>query len=124
LSARNFETNETIPGLSTTIEVREEADGRGQLFVLFNVGSDLRSVEEFVKIFDTLFGCWHKRISFPQTHKTGQRRSEAAARTGTYVVCLDCGREFAYDWERMRVVAEHDKGRFAQARVEMEAKAS
>lgn len=24
--------------------------------------------------------------------------------TGTYVVCLDCGKEFAYDWKEMRVL--------------------
>ena len=24
-------------------------------------------------------------------------------RSGTYVVCLDCGKEFAYDWKDMRV---------------------
>jgi hypothetical protein len=24
--------------------------------------------------------------------------------SGIYVVCLDCGRHFAYDWSRMRVV--------------------
>lgn len=24
-------------------------------------------------------------------------------RSGTYVVCLDCGKEFAYDWNAMRV---------------------
>jgi predicted transcriptional regulator len=23
---------------------------------------------------------------------------------GTYVVCLDCGKEFGYDWREMRVV--------------------
>ena len=22
---------------------------------------------------------------------------------GTYVVCVDCGKQFAYDWERMRI---------------------
>lgn len=75
-------------------------------------------------IFDTLFGCWHKNISFPQTHKRGQRRSDAAATSGTYVVCLDCGREFAYDWERMCIVSQHKNDRFAQAQVEIEAKAS
>jgi hypothetical protein len=26
-----------------------------------------------------------------------------AARHSTYVVCLDCGKEFDYDWEGMRV---------------------
>ena len=27
-----------------------------------------------------------------------------AAITGTYFVCLKCGKEFAYDWENMRVI--------------------
>ncbi|HYG99232.1 MAG TPA: hypothetical protein VD837_08870 [Terriglobales bacterium] len=54
--------------------------------------------------FDVLFGCSHKRYSFPITAKPGPRRSEAASVTGTYVVCLDCGREFAYDWARMKVI--------------------
>ena len=52
---------------------------------------------------DMLFGCWHKNYSFPITAK-GRSASEAARVTGTYVVCLDCGREFPYDWKSMRVV--------------------
>jgi hypothetical protein len=31
-------------------------------------------------------------------------------RNGTYVVCLDCGKEFDYDWQEMRIgnpVAAH-----------------
>ena len=56
-------------------------------------------------ILDCLFGCWHKRYSFPITAKPAQRRSEAASVTGTYVVCLDCGKEFPYDWRAMKVVA-------------------
>ena len=55
--------------------------------------------------FDMFFGCWHKNYSFPITVKPGKRRSEAASVTGTYVVCLDCGKEFAYDWRAMKVVA-------------------
>jgi hypothetical protein len=55
-------------------------------------------------ILDALFGCWHANYSFPRTTKPGQRRSEAAAVTGTYVVCLDCGKEFPYDWQEMRIV--------------------
>ena len=43
-------------------------------------------------ILDMLFGCTHKNYSFPITNKRGQRRSPAAALTGTYVVCLDCGK--------------------------------
>jgi RNase P subunit RPR2 len=27
----------------------------------------------------------------------------ASNRHGTYVVCLDCGQEFRYDWKQMRV---------------------
>ncbi|MCC6856922.1 MAG: hypothetical protein IT158_00100 [Bryobacterales bacterium] len=29
--------------------------------------------------------------------------SPTARRTGTYVVCLDCGKEFPYDWKRLRM---------------------
>ena len=53
---------------------------------------------------DLLFGCWHKNLSFPVSVRQGQRGSLAARRTGTYVVCLDCGKEFAYDWQDMRIV--------------------
>jgi RNA polymerase subunit RPABC4/transcription elongation factor Spt4 len=27
-----------------------------------------------------------------------------AAITGTYFVCLSCGKEFAYDWDNMKVI--------------------
>lgn len=56
------------------------------------------------KLFDTFFGCWHSHYSFPITVRPGSRRNQAAALTGTYVVCLDCGREFPYDWQEMRVL--------------------
>ena len=56
------------------------------------------------KLFDTIFGCWHSRYSFPITTRRGSRRTQAAARTGTYVVCLDCGKELTYDWKQMRIV--------------------
>ena len=55
-------------------------------------------------IVDKLFGCSHKKYSFPRSTKSGQRRSPAAALTGTYVVCLDCGKEFPYDWQEMKVL--------------------
>lgn len=61
------------------------------------------------KIFDALFGCWHTHISFPQTVRPGTRRSRAASVTGTYVVCLNCGKELPYDWQEMRVVAESER---------------
>ncbi len=58
----------------------------------------------FSKLVNALFGCWHSHCSFPITVRSGARRIKAAVRTGTYVVCLDCGKEFAYDWHEMRVV--------------------
>jgi hypothetical protein len=59
----------------------------------------------FAKIMDAVFGCRHARYSFPITVRAGSRRGGTAAmRPGTYVVCLDCGREFAYDWQEMRIV--------------------
>ena len=54
---------------------------------------------------NTLFGCGHQRTTFPIT----LRRSYAGSATvsdsvgSTYVACLDCGKEFAYDWKSMRI---------------------
>ena len=56
------------------------------------------------KLFDSLFGCWHTRYSFPLTVRKAALRNAAAATTGTYVVCLDCGKELPYDWKEMKVV--------------------
>jgi hypothetical protein len=81
-------------------------------------------LEETVKIFDALFGCWHKNMSFPLSAKQGQRRSQAATQTGTYVVCLDCGREFAYDWKTMQVVSSGRAVAPVHSHIEVEAKAS
>jgi hypothetical protein len=55
------------------------------------------------RVLEGLFGCWHHRYSFPITVKKGQR-SQAAFATGTYVVCLDCGKEMPYDWKQMKIV--------------------
>ena len=55
-------------------------------------------------LFDMLFGCTHANYSFPITAKGTHRNIAAAIPTGTYVVCLDCGKEFAYDWEAMKVL--------------------
>jgi hypothetical protein len=53
---------------------------------------------------DVMFGCSHKQLSFPITVRGTRRRSQAASVTGTYVVCLECGQEFPYDWNEMKVV--------------------
>ena len=57
-----------------------------------------------MRFLDALFSCNHKHLSFPITLRAAKRRTPAASVTGTYVVCLDCGHEFPYDWEAMRVV--------------------
>jgi hypothetical protein len=77
-------------------------------------------VEEKVKFFDVLFGCLHKRTTFPIS-KRGTPRPGAAGRSGTYVVCLDCGKEFAYDWQRMRIMTAKEEQSYARARIEAEA---
>jgi hypothetical protein len=57
-----------------------------------------------MRLLDVVFGCSHKRCSFPITVRGKLRRSPAASVTGTYVVCLDCGHEFPYDWNEMKLV--------------------
>lgn len=62
------------------------------------------------KIMDVMFGCRHSRYSFPITIRAGSRRATTdPRRIGTYVVCLDCGREFNYDWQEMRVAQAQPK---------------
>lgn len=65
----------------------------------------------FGRIFDTFFGCWHSRYSFPITVRGKARRSQAASLTGTYVVCLDCGKELPYDWKEMKVISSPSEQR-------------
>jgi hypothetical protein len=51
------------------------------------------------RIIQLLFGCSHKRITLPITPK-GKSGVPAGQ---PYVVCLDCGGQFAYDWKEMRM---------------------
>ena len=63
------------------------------------------------KMIDAVFGCRHPRYSFPVTIRGAGRRPQAGALTGTYVACLDCGREFPYDWQEMRVITSSSERR-------------
>lgn len=54
----------------------------------------------FASLIGSLFGCSHKRTTFPITPG---RNLSGATRNGTYIACLDCGKEFAYDWKTMQV---------------------
>jgi len=56
-------------------------------------------------LFNALFGCWHTHCSFPITMRDVSRRTSATTPIGTYVVCLDCGKELQYDWHEMKIVS-------------------
>jgi hypothetical protein len=64
----------------------------------------------FRRLMEGFFGCSHANYSFPRSKRPGERRTGAAALTGMYVVCLDCGKEFAYDWQEMKVVQPNKPG--------------
>lgn len=55
-------------------------------------------------LLSSIFGCSHSRTTFPLTPSRKSQKSEGV-RTGTYIVCLDCGKEFAYNWKEMRIGA-------------------
>jgi hypothetical protein len=59
---------------------------------LVTFGKALR--RRLVKLGEHLWGCPHKKTSFPITLTTG-------ATPETYVVCIQCGRRFPYDWKSM-----------------------
>jgi hypothetical protein len=53
-------------------------------------------------VLNALFGCSHDRTTFPLT--PGRKPAgNGIQRHGMYVVCLDCGQEFRYNWAEMRV---------------------
>lgn len=61
-------------------------------------------IELFQFAWSKVFTCRHKKCTPLITLRAGQPRSKVAAITGTYFVCLGCGKEFAYDWEKMLVI--------------------
>jgi hypothetical protein len=63
------------------------------------------------KLYDLFFGCRHSRYSFPVTVRRAVRRPQAAVLTGTYVACLDCGKELPYDWREMKVISSPERHR-------------
>ena len=46
-----------------------------------------------------LFSCRHKRLTLPITPIS----RPGVPSSGTYVACLDCGKQFTYDWKSMRI---------------------
>jgi hypothetical protein len=62
-------------------------------------------------ILNTLFGCNHKHLSFPITLRSTAGANLRQGRSGTYVVCFDCGAELPYDWKEMKVVWKRKSAR-------------
>ena len=56
-------------------------------------------------VYNLLFRCRHRHTSFPLRPQT--KKGEPPGEL--YVVCLDCGKRFFYDWELMRMGAEADE---------------
>ncbi len=57
------------------------------------------------------FGCRHAHLSVPFSMDMARRNhvhldwsEELPPGSTHYVVCLDCGRRFAYDWSTMKVI--------------------
>ena len=57
-------------------------------------------------LWNLLFGCWHRRTSFPFTSRRKNFAGGPVSRTApaTYIVCLDCGKKMPYSWEEMKVL--------------------
>ena len=57
----------------------------------------------FSIVADWLYGCSHRRTTFPITLRPDpDKNGQQSMRTETYIVCLQCGRHLAYDWTAMR----------------------
>ncbi len=50
-------------------------------------------------LMNLLFRCGHRRLMGPMT----PTRRSGSAEEGSYLVCLDCGKRFAYDTQSMKV---------------------
>jgi hypothetical protein len=59
-------------------------------------------------LMSALFGCAHTRTTFPLTPSRRSQMTDGS-RNGTYVACLDCGKEFDYSWKEMRIGSPVDK---------------
>jgi predicted transcriptional regulator len=57
------------------------------------------------------FSCRHRHISQPFSAEMGTSDASSvdwnpvqSVKAGHYIVCLDCGKHFSYDWSKMRIV--------------------
>lgn len=68
----------------------------------------------FQSCVEFFLGCQHKHLSFPVVSQEDRERDGAQAQP--HVTCLDCGREFWYDWKRMKQTAERPRNHYASRR--------
>jgi hypothetical protein len=67
----------------------------------FNVAANTMRVR-LMGLASWLFVCEHGRTTFPMTLRADVGvHGEQSTQSDTYIVCLDCGRHFAYDWTTM-----------------------
>lgn len=59
-------------------------------------------------IYDHLFGCAHKNTSRAYPATMDKSKDRIVATFGHYVVCNDCGREFPYNWSKMRIASKSE----------------
>jgi hypothetical protein len=59
-----------------------------------------------VGLADWLSRCSHCRTTFPITLRARvSMDGHQSTQVETYIVCLECGRHFAYDWITMRITS-------------------
>lgn len=68
-----------------------DADPRNPQAPTMEVDGNKPMIDTVLKL---LFNCPHRHLTRPFT---------PVNHTGTYVVCLDCAKQFAYDFESMRI---------------------
>jgi len=55
-----------------------------------------------IGILARVFGCSHKKTTFP-IRRSGAPAHAPDAASVAYVVCLECGAEFDYNWQTMKI---------------------
>lgn len=58
----------------------------------------------FRNLLEGWYGYPHIHCTFPITLRDASQCDTSSSSTRTYFVCLDCGKEFPYDWREMKVL--------------------
>lgn len=105
---------ETLWAIHESKYLSDEVTAEGESLTITQVlatRSGMEGGSMIEKLANYFFGCRHARYSFPVTVRRAKRRPQAASLTGTYVACLDCGKEFPYDWQQMKVITSPERHR-------------